>query len=297
MNPHSPHLSLALGDYWGGVVTTFLTTVWIYSAIAASNASAWTLTQHAQRGSMAAQCLWLGIDASLASKHITAKGRMPRPFAVYQDVFQIRTHQNSHIFQRFKNGLILLMRQRRPVVAHFALVCCKHARVKQRRIEPLQELESRRSSQPYNLFSLPLGHCGELYRTAPSVAHIGNDIFRALRHPAVAPVNCVAGMDELQPFREHHATKVGSGVLRQIRELKAVTNVQLTEYAAHPGLTQEQLVERVGIRRQHLGAIEAPNLVSPISLELLLNIADVLNVPLYRLLRLREVAIAPFLKL
>lgn len=147
------------------------------------------------------------------------------------------------------------------------------------------------------MFSLPLGHCGELYRTAPSVAHIGNDIFRALRHPAVAPVNCVAGMDELQPFREHHATKVGSGVLRQIRELKAVTNVQLTEYAAHPGLTQEQLVERVGIRRQHLGAIEAPNLVSPISLELLLNIADVLNVPPDRLLRLREVAIAPFLKL
>ena len=39
-------------------------------------------------------------------------------------------------------------------------------------------------------------------------------------------------------------------------------------YRKHAGLTQEQLAERVGISRQHLGAIEAPNLVRPISLEL-----------------------------
>ena len=32
-------------------------------------------------------------------------------------------------------------------------------------------------------------------------------------------------------------------------------------YRKHAGLTQEQLAERVGISRQHLGAIEAPNLV------------------------------------
>ena len=48
-------------------------------------------------------------------------------------------------------------------------------------------------------------------------------------------------------------------------------------YRKHAGLTQEQLAERVGISRQHLGAIEAPNLVRPISLELLFNIADVLD--------------------
>ena len=43
-------------------------------------------------------------------------------------------------------------------------------------------------------------------------------------------------------------------------------------YRKHAGLTQEQLAERVGISRQHIGAIEAPNLCRPISLDLLFNI-------------------------
>lgn len=59
-------------------------------------------------------------------------------------------------------------------------------------------------------------------------------------------------------------------------------------YRKHAGLTQEQLAERVGISHQHLGAIEAPNLVRPISLELLFNIADVLDIPAYKLLRFRD---------
>ena len=59
-------------------------------------------------------------------------------------------------------------------------------------------------------------------------------------------------------------------------------------YRKHAGLTQEQLAERVGISRQHLGAIEAPNLVRPISLELLFNIADLLDIPAYKLLRFRD---------
>lgn len=59
-------------------------------------------------------------------------------------------------------------------------------------------------------------------------------------------------------------------------------------YRKHAGLTQEQLAERVGISRQHLGAIEAPNLVRPISLELLFNSADVLDIPAYKLLRFRD---------
>ena len=59
-------------------------------------------------------------------------------------------------------------------------------------------------------------------------------------------------------------------------------------YRKHAGLTQEQLAERVGISPQHLGAIEAPNLVRPISLELLFNIADVLDIPAYKLLRFRD---------
>ena len=49
-------------------------------------------------------------------------------------------------------------------------------------------------------------------------------------------------------------------------------------YRKHAGLTQEQLAERLGVSRQHLGAIEAPNICRPISLELLLNIATVLEI-------------------
>ena len=50
-------------------------------------------------------------------------------------------------------------------------------------------------------------------------------------------------------------------------------------YRKHAGLTQEQLAEQVGISRQHMGAIEAPNICRPLSLDLLFNIAAVLDIP------------------
>ncbi|MGN0627591.1 MAG: helix-turn-helix domain-containing protein [Oscillospiraceae bacterium] len=59
-------------------------------------------------------------------------------------------------------------------------------------------------------------------------------------------------------------------------------------YRKHAGLTQEQLAEKVGISRQHIGAIEAPNLCRPISLDLLFNLATVLEVPPAKLLVFRE---------
>lgn len=59
-------------------------------------------------------------------------------------------------------------------------------------------------------------------------------------------------------------------------------------YRKHAGLTQEQLAEKVGISRQHIGAIEAPNLCRPISLDLLFNLATVLDVPPAKLLVFRE---------
>lgn len=58
-------------------------------------------------------------------------------------------------------------------------------------------------------------------------------------------------------------------------------------YRKHARLTQEQLAEMVGISRQHLGAIEAPNLVRPISLDLLFNLATVLGVEPSKLLEFR----------
>lgn len=45
-------------------------------------------------------------------------------------------------------------------------------------------------------------------------------------------------------------------------------------------LTQTQLAELVDISRTHISNIEAPNMVTPISLELAFNIADALGIPL-----------------
>lgn len=59
-------------------------------------------------------------------------------------------------------------------------------------------------------------------------------------------------------------------------------------YRKHANLTQEQLAEMVNISRQHLGAIEAPNIVRVISLDLLFNIADALDIEVYKLLIFRE---------
>ena len=56
-------------------------------------------------------------------------------------------------------------------------------------------------------------------------------------------------------------------------------------YRKHRGLSQDQLAERVGISRQHMGAAEAPNMSRGISLELLFNIATVLEIGPYMLLK------------
>ena len=59
-------------------------------------------------------------------------------------------------------------------------------------------------------------------------------------------------------------------------------------YRKHAKLTQEELAEKVNISRQHLGAIEAPNIVRPVSLDLLFNIADALEIEAYKLLQFRD---------
>lgn len=59
-------------------------------------------------------------------------------------------------------------------------------------------------------------------------------------------------------------------------------------YRKHRGLTQEQLAELLDISRQHIGAIEAPNIVRPISLDLLFNIADILEVDVRKLLTFHD---------
>lgn len=56
-------------------------------------------------------------------------------------------------------------------------------------------------------------------------------------------------------------------------------------YRKRKGFTQEQLAEKVGISRQHMGAIEAPNMVRAISLDTLFNIATALEIEPYILLK------------
>lgn len=53
------------------------------------------------------------------------------------------------------------------------------------------------------------------------------------------------------------------------------------------GMTQEQMAEELGISRQHLAAIESPNMDRGLSIDLLFNIADVLDIEPYQLLKFR----------
>lgn len=56
-------------------------------------------------------------------------------------------------------------------------------------------------------------------------------------------------------------------------------------YRKKKGITQEKLAEALGISRQHLASVEAPGMNRGISLELLFNIADVLEIEPYLLLK------------
>lgn len=67
-----------------------------------------------------------------------------------------------------------------------------------------------------------------------------------------------------------------------IRYIEIGYNIQY--YRKHKNLTQERLAELLDISRQHLGAIEAPNIVRPVSLDLLFRIADVLEIDVRLLL-------------
>lgn len=56
-------------------------------------------------------------------------------------------------------------------------------------------------------------------------------------------------------------------------------------YRKRKGYTQEQVAEKIGISRQNMGAIEAPNMVRAVSLDVLFNIATVLEIEPYILLK------------
>ena len=59
----------------------------------------------------------------------------------------------------------------------------------------------------------------------------------------------------------------------------------ISYYRKRKGLTQEQLAEKICISRQHMAGIEAPNMLRPTSLEVIFNIATVLEIEPYMLLK------------
>lgn len=58
-----------------------------------------------------------------------------------------------------------------------------------------------------------------------------------------------------------------------------IIGLNIAYYWKLRGLTQLQLAELVNVSRTHISNIEAPNMPTSISLEKLLDIADVLDIP------------------
>lgn len=58
----------------------------------------------------------------------------------------------------------------------------------------------------------------------------------------------------------------------------------IKKYRKNKGLTQEQLADKVSISMSYLTKIEAPNCDQPFSLEVVFDIAEVLEIPAHTLL-------------
>ena len=64
--------------------------------------------------------------------------------------------------------------------------------------------------------------------------------------------------------------------------------LNIAYYRKREGLTQDQLAEKAGMSRSYLGEIEAPNMITTMSLEVLFNIANALRIPACKLLEFRD---------
>lgn len=70
-------------------------------------------------------------------------------------------------------------------------------------------------------------------------------------------------------------------------ERKEALSYAISDYRRKKGYSQEQMAEMLGISRQHLAAVEAPGMDRGLSLELLFNIATVLKMEPYLLLKFK----------
>ena len=65
--------------------------------------------------------------------------------------------------------------------------------------------------------------------------------------------------------------------------------LKISYYRKINGLTQEKLAEKIGRSSGFVGQIEAPNIVTPVSLDTLFSIADVLGVRPYKFLEFDDI--------
>ncbi|MDR2531774.1 MAG: helix-turn-helix domain-containing protein [Oscillospiraceae bacterium] len=80
------------------------------------------------------------------------------------------------------------------------------------------------------------------------------------------------------------STKISK--INEFRYIQIGLNVSY--YRKLQGYTQEEFAEVADMSRSHLSALEAPNIVRSVSIELLFNIADALKIEPYRLLEFRN---------
>lgn len=74
----------------------------------------------------------------------------------------------------------------------------------------------------------------------------------------------------------------------QNRDYYIAIGLNIAYYRKRAGMTQEQCSERAGISRSFLGEIEAPNMVTTLSLEALFNISSALGIAPSKLLEFRD---------
>lgn len=61
--------------------------------------------------------------------------------------------------------------------------------------------------------------------------------------------------------------------------------LKISYYRKLKGMTQEELAERISKNTAFIGAVEAPNVNRTVSLDTLFDIAKVLDIPAYKLLK------------
>ena len=72
-------------------------------------------------------------------------------------------------------------------------------------------------------------------------------------------------------------------------ELKYIQiGLKVAYYRKLRGLTQEELAEKVGLTTTFIGHIEAPNMVTPLSLDTLFRISRELDIPEHKFLMFDE---------